>query len=328
MIPRSRAAEQVEGTRARRPTQAGGCAVEPRRVTFESLDGTALGGTWYVDASRPAPSHVVVVAPGGGIRAASYRRLAEHLCSEGAAVLSFDYRGIGASRHGGLRGLRANMLVWGRDDLGGALDHAAARFPAAALGVVCHSIAGVMVGAARNAADVRRIVMFAPHTAFFGDYRRAWRLPLFLAWHVMLPTVTRMVGYFPGRALRLGEDLPREFALEWAGRLHRDIGATTSDRARWQSVLADYGRVTAEALVISVTDDGFAPPAAARSALALYTAMRTTHEVVSPADLGQPRLGHMCFLRKDTGPYFWRKAAAWLLHTNAQVDYPSRLSSS
>ena len=216
------------------------------------------------------------------------------------------------------------MVTWGRDDLGAALAHAAARFPTASLGVVCHSIGCAMVGMARNAADIRRVVFLAPHTAYFGDYRRLARLPMFFAWHVLMPALTRVAGYFPGRVLRLGEDLPKGFALEWAGRLHRDVGATASDRSRWGPLLDTYGQVRADALAISITDDAFAPPAAARSALDLYPAMQATHTVVAPRDLGLERLGHMAFLRERTGPWFWQQAAAWLLQSEAQVDYASR----
>jgi predicted alpha/beta hydrolase len=180
-----------------------------------------------------------------------------------------------------------------------------------------------MIGAARDAQHVRRVVLFAPHTAFFGDYLPAWRIPMFLAWHVLMPLTTAIAGYFPGRALRLGEDLPRGFALEWAGRLHRAIGATASDRQRWGPALSSYGQVAAQALAISVTDDAFAPPAAAAGALALYPAMTISRKVVSPGDLQVRTLGHMAFLRRRTGPWFWEQAAAWLLQRQARVDYPS-----
>ena len=33
-----------------------------------------------------------------------------------------------------------------------------------------------------------------------------------------MPAVTALLGYFPGRALRLGDDLPRGVAMQWARR--------------------------------------------------------------------------------------------------------------
>lgn len=236
--------------------------------------------------------------------------------------MCFDYRGIGESRRASLRSLDASMVIWGRDDLGGALALAESRFPQATLGLVTHSIAGAMIGAAPNATSIRRVVLFAPHTAYWGEYRLPWRLPMFLAWHVLMPLVTPVAGYFPGRALRLGEDLPKPFALEWAGRLRRDIRTSRTGQRSWDSVLESYGRVTAEALAISVADDAFAPPAAALGLLALYPGMKVTHRVVSPGGLGFRRLGHMAFLRQHTGPHFWQEAAAWLLHCNRSIDYP------
>jgi len=215
------------------------------------------------------------------------------------------------------------MAIWGRDDLGGALILAKARFPQAVLGLVAHSIAGAMIGAVPNAASIRRVVFFAPHTAYWGEYHPLWRLPMFLAWHVLMPVVTPIAGYFPGRALRLGEDLPKPFALEWAGRLRRNIDASRAARRRWDSLLEQYGDATADALAISVTDDGFAPPSAAHGVLALYPGMKVTHRIVSPGDLGLRHLGHMAFLRKRAGPHFWQEAAAWLLQDGRLVDYPS-----
>lgn len=294
-----------------------------RRIEFEALDGVTLVGSWFLNTSCPTPSIVVVIAPGGGIRAASYRRLAQYLCHRGAAVLCFDYRGIGESRRANLRALEAGIIIWGRDDLGAALALAASRFPQARLGLVAHSIASAMIGAAPTAGSIHRVVFFAPHTAYWGEYHPLWRLPMFLAWHVLMPLITPIVGYFPGRALCLGEDLPKSFALEWAGRLHRDIRAFQAARRRWDATLEQYTKVTADALAISVTDDAFAPPVAAAGALALYPRMNVMRRIISPASLGLRHLGHMAFLRRRTGPLFWREAAAWLLQCDRSIDYPS-----
>ena len=132
-----------------------------------------------------------------------------------------------------------------------------------------------------------------------------------------MPTVTHLVGYFPAKALGLGEDRPKGFALDWASRRRPEVINTAADRARWGELLARLGRMHAETLAISITDDAFAPPEAGLRLLGLYPNLRSIHQTVKPAQVGRRRLGHMAFLRRSTGPYFWERAAAWLLHNQS-----------
>ncbi len=289
-----------------------------RSVRLNAADGEVLVGRWYCAAPpAPEPSIVVVIVPGGGILAKFYGRLARYLAERGAAVLTFDYRGIGESRRGTLRGFHAPIEVWGQLDVGAALKAAKCKYPSLPLGVVAHSIGSLILGAAKDADSISRLVFFAPHTAYFGDYGRRWRWLLYLTWHVFMPTVTKMVGYFPGRALRLGNDLPKGFAMDWAGRRKPHLMGTREHRERFAAILAQYGRVRARALSITVADDAFAPEEAARRLLAVYPGISVVHEIVLPADLGAKRLGHMAFVSRLHGEYFWRRAAAWLLQTES-----------
>ncbi len=290
--------------------------VAMRPVQFPATDGVPLSGRWFLPRDGAAdPPVPVVVVPGGGIPARYYRGMAAHLAGCGASVLTFDYRGIGESRRGSLKGLQAGIDDWGCSDLGGALAHARTEFPGVAPRAVTHSIGAILLGAPPEAQGIDRVVLLAPHTAYWRDYGGRWRWLLYLTWHQLMPTVTRLVGYFPAKALGLGEDLPRAFALDWARRRQPDLMPTEHERRRFGAILARFDRMTAQALAISVADDAFAPPAAARRLLALYPNMPVVQETVTPADLHRKRLGHMAFMRRSTGPYFWDRIAAWFLRT-------------
>src|SRR5206468_10983579 len=78
-------------------------AVDERAAKFSASDGTALAGTWFEPARPRIASTVVVIVCGAGIPARFYHHFARFLCERGAAVLTFDYRGIGAARQGNLR---------------------------------------------------------------------------------------------------------------------------------------------------------------------------------------------------------------------------------
>lgn len=296
------------------PVTESSAAVEERSIRITTDDGVPLSGLWLVpQQGSPAPATVVVVACGAGIPARFYHRLARHLAGRGAAVLTFDYRGIGASRKGSLRRMTSGMDDWAVRDIGAALTLAGSTYPEATLGVVAHSVGTMLVGAASGAARVSRCVFLGAHTGYWRDYHARWRVPLFLVWHAFMPAVTRTVGYFPGRALRLGEDLPRQVAHDWARRRRPALIRSRRDEQRFGPYVARYAEFRAATLSISITDDAFAPPPAAERLLAMYPNLAATRESVTPAKLGVKRLGHFGFLRRPAGEYFWQRAGDWLM---------------
>jgi predicted alpha/beta hydrolase len=293
--------------------------VEQQNVQIEAADGLLLAGTWFLPDSHSPPVSVVVVAGGGGIPASRYHRFAQFLAGRGLAVLTFDYRGIGLSRTGRLRGFKAGTEDWGQLDFGAALAKARAVFPDQPVQVVAHSIGALLVGAAPDASRLERLVFFGPHTGYYGDYLLRWRGLLYLVWHLMMPLVTKFVGYFPGRSLHLGEDLPREFALDWSRRTQPGFLTTADDRQRFGAILERYREVHARALVFSVADDAFAPPAAGKRLIAVYPNIVATHEIIRPAAMGRRRLGHFFFLRRSKATEIWERTAAWLLQPTAEA---------
>jgi predicted alpha/beta hydrolase len=288
--------------------------IRERPVRFVTADRIHLSGTWFTLA-KPlnAPTTVVVITCGAGIPAKFYRRFARYLAERGAAVLTFDYRGIGASREGSLRNLKAGMDDWAVKDLGAALAEARTTYPQLPLSAVAHSVGTLYVGATPDASRLSRLVFLGPHTGYWRDYGPRWRWLMRVVWHGFMPAVTKRVGYFPGRRLRLGEDLPSQVAFDWAGRRQPEVAGTPDSARRFGPALSRYGAVRADTLALSISDDAFAPPAAGRRLLSMYPNLRTVHETITPASLGCRRLGHLGFLRRPAGEFFWRRAAAWLI---------------
>ncbi|MEO5700548.1 MAG: alpha/beta hydrolase, partial [Casimicrobiaceae bacterium] len=123
--------------------------VDERAVELLTADGTQIAANWFVPGIHALPpTAVVVVACGAGIAARFYRRLASYLAGRGAAVLTFDYRGIGASRSGSLRGVQGGMDLWAVQDMAAALAHARGCFADLPMGAVAHSVGALLLGAA------------------------------------------------------------------------------------------------------------------------------------------------------------------------------------
>lgn len=295
-------------------------SVEQRSVEFTADDGVSLVGTWFKPAGEQVvPSTTVLVVCGAGIPARFYYGLARYLAERGAAVLTFDYRGIGASRIGKLRKIKGGMDDWAVRDIAAALTTTTQAYPELTVCVVAHSVGTLLLGAAPGAAQVSHAVLLGAHTGYWRDYRLKWRWPLFVVWHAFMPAITRVFGFFPGRALRLGEDLPRQVAYDWAGRRRPELVRTPRDERRFGPHVHRYAEFTARTLAISTSDDAFAPPAAARRLLAMYPNLAAAHETVTPASIGRRRLGHFGFIRRGSGEYFWRRIAEWLLPSPAST---------
>jgi predicted alpha/beta hydrolase len=249
-----------------------------------------------------------VLHPGAGIGAASYRRFGMFLAQSGIPVLLYDYRGIGLSRPRALRGFRATVADWAEYDCAGAIAWLRQRFPAAAIVGVAHSIGALLVGGARNADEQAQLVLVGGHTAYCGDYRERYRLPMTLLWHGVMPAVTRALGYFPASRLKLGEDIPAGVALQWAGRRSPELrpSGSTPEQERLRQLLDRCAELQRPAVVISISDDAFTGVAGTKRLLSYYPRLfPLKHVVFTPAEAGARRLGHFGFFRRTAGAVLW-----------------------
>jgi predicted alpha/beta hydrolase len=281
---------------------------EAAQVRFRALDGYELGALLYAAAPSEHPARVAVLHAGAGIRARSYGAFAAFLAQAGIPTLVYDYRGIGLSRPATLRGFRASIEDWAEYDCAAAIAWLGQRFPGAAMLGIAHSIGTLLVGGALNAAKQASLVLIGAHTAYWGDYRGRYRVPMAALWHGAMPLVTRLMGYFPARRLALGQDLPAEIALQWASRRSPDLRAAPSGPAREgrRRLLDRCAELERPALVVSISDDAFATAAGTRRLLSYYPRLSPLREALfTPADAGKRRLGHFGFFRRSAGTLLW-----------------------
>src|SRR5262249_55918555 len=157
-----------------------------------------------------------------------------------------------------------------------ALTWLTARFPGAERVVIGHSVGGFVTGFVTNGPMVDRMLLVGAHTGYWRDYARRAQPGMYLMWHLLMPALTRVFGYFPGRMLHLLEDLPAGVALEWANRRHPNFwqDRVTPGRTRddsWQhSAIGRFHSIRAGTLAIRFTDDAFGTDNATERVLSLY----------------------------------------------------------
>ena len=279
----------------------------PDSFTLNAGDGYPLSARHWPAAG--AASAVVVINPATAVRADYYHRYARFLSGQGFAVLTYDYRGIGESRQGNLRRWRQfGKFDWGRLDCEAALAWASRQYPDWPLHVVAHSIGGVLVGLAPSAARVQRIYSVGSQYAYWPDYG-AGKAGMWLRWHLLMPLLTAIFGYFPARRLGWHEDLPARAACEWAFRPARIEDSYPGQR---DAVLASFAAVQADILAVGLSDDAFGTPAALRRLLAYYRNSCRQHVVIAPADLGLPAIGHFAWFHERFRDTLWQESLVWL----------------
>jgi predicted alpha/beta hydrolase len=267
-------------------------------------DGVEVAATAYGQApGAPAADPALpalVIANATGVPQGLYRGIAQWLVAQGHTVYTFDWRGTAASRPQRLRGFEAEFRHWVLD-LDTLLAHALARH--ARVSLIGHSIGGFLGPLTSQATRLHRLVLVGAQTAYWRDWPVLQRLPMLLLWHGLMPLTTWLAGYFPGRALHLGEDLPRGVAMQWAGRPWRDPFAA------WQlggaaAARELYARALPPVTMFAASDDPFATLAAMRRVAERLTGTAVRCEQLAPGLAGQRRLGHFDLFRR-------RAAALW-----------------
>jgi predicted alpha/beta hydrolase len=288
---------------------------EGRQIRLRAADGYEIGAIFYAALRPRAPRRVAVLHGGAGIPALRYRRFAHFLAEWGIPVLTYDYRGIGLSRPPALRGFQATIEDWAEYDSAAAIAWLRERFPRDEILGFSHSIGCLPLGGAPNAAEQARIVLVGAHTGYYGDYRRLYRLPMAVAWHGLMPALTRFVGYFPADRLGLGEDLPAGMALEWAERRRPELrpdGAEPAGERRLR-LLDHCAALECPAIAISISDDAFATVDGTRRLLSYFPRLSSPQLLqFSPPDAQVRRIGHFGFFRRAVGTTLWPRLLAQL----------------
>lgn len=278
-------------------------------VTFTCKDGVALRGhLWPAVGGGHAGSLIINAAT--GVLARYYHYYARFLTSHGFDVLTYDYRGIGLSRPEQLRGCGYRWRDWGEQDFDAALRFMDDRYPVTPLFVVGHSIGGFLPGLSAHAGRIDRMLTMGAQYAYWRDYAPERRMRLFLRWHLAMPALTAVFGYFPGKRLGWLEDLPAGVANEWSFRRARmELAHPAAERS---DVLRRFAAVTAPILAVAMSDDELGTVPAIARTLGYYRNAEITRVLLTPADLGHQAIGHFSLFHARHSEGFWRQTVSFL----------------
>jgi predicted alpha/beta hydrolase len=262
----------------------------PRPGVVLADDGRELQTTTYEPVG--CATGVVLIASAMATPASYYAAFARHLAEHGIRAVTFDYRNAMAAP-AALRKEMADVDRW-MGDAAAVLDRVADDADQDGLPVtwIGHSLGGQII----PFVDHSRLTAIVTIAAGDGYWRRnapglRWKVPLL--WWVTAPLAMALTGYFPGRRLGLGGDLPSGVLKQWSRWCrHREYL-----RADHPDALERFDAVKAPIMALSFTDDEVLSAASVSYLHGLYTNSEQVRQRFSPRQLDVERMGHHGFFR-------------------------------
>jgi predicted alpha/beta hydrolase len=285
--------------------------MQKEAIKLTTHSGYVLAATLFKPEGKPRSS--IVVGSALGVSQTFYLHFANWLCARGHLVMTFDLCGMGASRallpRASLKGLKADMLSWARDDFSVAVETLSSKSQGEPLIVVGHSLGAhhAAMSTAQTQSRIAKLVLVAAGSGCWQDWAAPSRRFALWMLKVAVPMLTPLFGYFPGKRLRMVGDLPKPAALQWARWCcHPQFAWGSQPQLVWPSLQSANFPIEA----FSFTDDEAMTKACTQHFLAALPHAPSRLQVISPEEVGLKAIGHLGVFRRASEPLWHRLAEA------------------
>lgn len=263
--------------------------------------GQHLQSHWH--APEGSPRGIVVIAPAIGIPQSYYRNFASWLAEQGYLAVTFDYCGIGESLRGPLREVRHDVTDWARHDCSAVLAAARAVHADLPLYWIGHSLGGQIVPFIEGNERIDKLITVACGSGYWKANAAHTRKRALLLWQVLIPVLTPLCGYFPGKRLKIIGDLPRGVARQWRTwclNPRYAAGISSEHQAR-------YSAFRQPITGLAFTDDEMISSSNIRTLHASFDQAPVQLRFIDPQDCGEERVGHLGFFRRQFRDSLWER---------------------
>ena len=272
-----------------------------RDFTAPATDGYPLSMRLV---SAPEPTVAVLMTSGTGFPKGFYDRFARHLAGKGAAVLTYDFRGIAGSRPEDRAAMKMAYIDWGRLDMPAALDALIEAAPGLPVTHVGHSVGGHFLGFMPNQDRISKHAFVSVGSGYWRRHHRSYNPMELFFWFGFGPLSLARHGYIKGGGLWAGTDLPRGVFQTWRRWCLKE--PYFLDELKGELKPHQFKAVTAPIYSWIFTDDPIATPVTGPILMQIYPNAPREMTVLSPADLGVKRIGHEGAFRKGLEPLWDR----------------------
>jgi len=233
---------------------------------------------------------ICILAPATGVAQYLYDDFAEWLAEQGFYALTFDYDGMGLSVDGHVKQCRSDKLSWGEHDCPAVLNYVAAEFPQLERIWIGHSVGAHMLGMMPSTELIDRAITVGAGTGTWWYNSPPTRRMAWFLWYALVPSVVPFVGYWPGNRLGIMCDMPKGVIMQWRRWCLRNdycVGA----EGEWLKQRFSAVKLPIKSLAFS--DDEMMSLNNVTRLHAFFTGADISRTVISPADIGQKRIGHI-----------------------------------
>jgi len=273
---------------------------EPEDLEVAAAGGVTLAARLF--SPEGLARGAVLLAPAMGVPQTWYEALAGWLAGQGFLALTFDLRGIGRSRRRPLREEQADLFTWA-GDMGAALAALSGRAGGLPLTWVGHSLGGQLFPFVPGRERAQKMVTVASGSGYWRDNTAELKRKVWLLWWVAVPVSIALLGWYPGRALRMIGDLPAGAMAQWRRWcLHPEYAVGVEG----EPARAAYAAVKIPITSLSFTDDEYMSARNIEALHGQYTGAPPRMLRLAPAELGVKRVGHFGFFLPHHAP-LWRE---------------------
>ncbi|MFH4354516.1 MAG: alpha/beta hydrolase [Neisseriaceae bacterium] len=266
------------------------------KIIFKNQKNDVLTGH-YFRADGASSCLPIVFATGTGIYQNFYFKFCQWLCDvKKHPVFIFDYNGIGASLTVPIKDSKATIRDWGQYDIPAAIDWLIEKTHAEKVILMGHSVGAQLTGIMPNYEKLSQVIGISASSGFVGQMPRSFRRKALFFFNFYIPISNLLLGYTATKRIRMGENLPREVAKEWAqycktdGYIFNAVGKT---------VFVNYfDNLSCPYTIFYATDDEIATRANVESLLKTFPNAQKKIIEINPVDYGYSQLGHNLFFRE------------------------------
>lgn len=244
---------------------------------------------------RHPKGKLLLINSATGVKQQIYFSFAKYFAHYGYTVITYDYRGIGASKPARMKGFDATMRVWGREDFSAVTDFIKKKYPDERKFCLGHSVGALIIGMNSDAAIFEKFVFVATQDAFIGNLSWKVALTAIFGFGIAVPLTTSLFGYFPAHRFGLGESLSKGVAYDW----QTLILNKKSTSKLYDSKESNFAQtLTQKTSILYAEDDPWVTVKGMENLMRnVYPGLRAAYRKISVQESPKNEIGHVNYFR-------------------------------